>query len=278
MVSLEEVSSADGTIITYEVHGRGPAVVIVPGTLRAAQDYRAMAGHLADSHTVYVLNRRGRGGSGDKGRDYSVTTEGDDLAAVLSRSGPALVFGHSYGGFIALENARRLGIEHIAVYEPALSIAGSIRAEWVPEFEHALAKGHSARAMALAMRRISGGGIIGRIPTVVLSPVVAAVMRTPEGRDVAGLLHTMPSEVREVSRYSSDGRRYAGVAQRLLVLNGARGPQYARHACEVLAAVNPGCVTVTIPNAGHNAPDMDDPATIAAEVCRFRLSESRHTS
>jgi pimeloyl-ACP methyl ester carboxylesterase len=260
------------------VHGHGPAVVIVPGTLRDAQNYRAMAGHLADSHTVYVLNRRGRGGSGDKGRDYSVTTEGDDLAAVLSRSGPALVFGHSYGGFIALENAHRLGIEHIAVYEPALSIAGSIRADWLPEFEHALAKGHSARAMALALRRISGGGIIGRIPVVVLSAMVAGMMRSPEGRGVADLLPTMPSEVREVSRHSSDGRRYAGVARRLLILNGARGPRYARDACEVLASVNPGCTTVTVPNVGHNAPDMDDPATIAAEVRRFLPAASGQPS
>ena len=57
----------------------------------------------AREFTVYAMDRRGRGGSGDA-PEYSLEREAEDVAAVLaSIEAPANVLGHSYGGLCAIE-------------------------------------------------------------------------------------------------------------------------------------------------------------------------------
>ena len=66
--------------------------------------------HLQDRFTVWALDRRGRGDSGDGRRRYSIEREFDDVAAVLREAGPgALLFGHSYGGLVAAGAADAAG-------------------------------------------------------------------------------------------------------------------------------------------------------------------------
>jgi hypothetical protein len=47
--------------------GRGPGLVVIPGSTRRAHHYRAVAEALSDVYTVHVVNRRGRGGSPPQG-------------------------------------------------------------------------------------------------------------------------------------------------------------------------------------------------------------------
>lgn len=48
-------------------------------------------------------------------------------------TGSGFVFGHSFGGFLALEAALKdSAFERMAVYEPGVSIDGSIPIEWRP--------------------------------------------------------------------------------------------------------------------------------------------------
>src|SRR5450759_1707022 len=58
------LTSADGTAVEYLSVGRGPHVIVVPGALAMASDLAAFATLLAERHTVHVVQRRGRGGSG----------------------------------------------------------------------------------------------------------------------------------------------------------------------------------------------------------------------
>ena len=56
------VSSADGTTIGYLRVGQGPAVVILHGSNESARSHTQLALALADAFTVYLPDRRGRGG------------------------------------------------------------------------------------------------------------------------------------------------------------------------------------------------------------------------
>ncbi|TDD31621.1 alpha/beta hydrolase, partial [Nonomuraea terrae] len=69
--------SADGTVIAYDRHGSGPAVVLVHGafTGRGHPVLAGVATGLAPWFTVYDYDRRGRGGSGDT-LPYAAEREG----------------------------------------------------------------------------------------------------------------------------------------------------------------------------------------------------------
>jgi pimeloyl-ACP methyl ester carboxylesterase len=83
-----------------------------------------------DSFTVHSIDRRGRGLSGPQGSEYSITKECEDIQALQKETGAIYVFGHSYGGLIALETARTFpSFTKIALYEPGVSI-GSLSAQW----------------------------------------------------------------------------------------------------------------------------------------------------
>ena len=109
--------SRDGTRIGYLKMGRGPAVVILHGSMESARSHTLLAQALAGDFTVYLPDRRGRGMSGPHRPDHGVRTEVEDLQAVLAESGAQLVFGVSAGGLVVLEAARTLpGLRKIAVY------------------------------------------------------------------------------------------------------------------------------------------------------------------
>ena len=58
------VISADGTLIGYRQLGQGPGLVLVHGAMESAQSHMQLAEALADTFTVYLPDRRGRGMSG----------------------------------------------------------------------------------------------------------------------------------------------------------------------------------------------------------------------
>src|SRR5215475_16119197 len=115
------VTSRDGTPIGYLKTGRGPAVVILHGSMESARSHTLLAQALASDFTVYLPDRRGRGLSGPHRPDHSVRTEVEDLEAVLTAAGADRVFGVSAGGAAVLEAARTLpSLKKVAVYEPAI--------------------------------------------------------------------------------------------------------------------------------------------------------------
>ena len=61
------VESRDGTTIGYWKTGQGPAVVVLHGSMESARSHTLLAAALADDFTVYLLDRRGRGGAGGSG-------------------------------------------------------------------------------------------------------------------------------------------------------------------------------------------------------------------
>lgn len=116
------VTSQDGTRIAYEQVGSGPALVLVGGSLADHQFYAPLAEQLAQHFTVFNVDRRGRGESGDAA-PYAPQREVEDLAAVIGAAGgTARVYGHSAGSALALRAASvGLSITRLVLADPPFS-------------------------------------------------------------------------------------------------------------------------------------------------------------
>lgn len=147
------VTSRDGTTIGYRRLGHGPGVIAVHGGMQAAQNLMKLAVVLADSFTVYLPDRRGRGLSGPPGSHYSLAAECEDIDALAQATGARNIFGLSSGAIIALQAALVLpAIGKAALYEPPLSVSGSTPTGWVARYDREVAQGTLGSAAITAAR------------------------------------------------------------------------------------------------------------------------------
>ena len=106
------VASADGVPIHYETTGRGrPAVVLVHCWTCDSGFWRNEVGRLAKRRQVVTLDLAGHGRSGRTRRDYTMEAFGEDVKAVADalKLDRMVLVGHSMGGAVILEAAKRLG-------------------------------------------------------------------------------------------------------------------------------------------------------------------------
>jgi pimeloyl-ACP methyl ester carboxylesterase len=156
---MSTVRSHDGTTIAYDIHGEGPAVIVVDGalTIHSSGSGTELAKLLSPHFTVYGFDRRGRGGSGDT-LPYAVDREIDDIEALIDRAGgSSFLYGHSSGGPLAMLAAVRLGakVSKIAMYEPPYNDDPGAQESWshyLRQLNEALAEGRRGDAVALFMR------------------------------------------------------------------------------------------------------------------------------
>src|SRR5437773_12519017 len=95
---MHAIQSADGTPIRYFRRGHGPAILLIHGTAADHSRWAPVVSALQRHFTVYAMDRRGRGGSGDAAV-YHMADEYADVAAAVAGGGgrPGDVVGHSYG-------------------------------------------------------------------------------------------------------------------------------------------------------------------------------------
>jgi pimeloyl-ACP methyl ester carboxylesterase len=149
------VTSRDGVVIGYRQLGKGPGIIAVHGGMQAAQNLMKLAAALADSFTVYLPDRRGRGLSGPPGSRYSLATECEDVGALAQATGARSIFGLSSGAIIALQAALVLpAILKAAVYEPPLSVNHSTPTGWLARYDREVAQGKLASAAITAIREL----------------------------------------------------------------------------------------------------------------------------
>ncbi len=272
-LATRTVRSADGTPISYHTTGIGPGILVIPGALSDATDYAAMAGLLAANFTVHTVDRRGRGGSGPQGDGYSMTTECTDLAAVREATGARYVFGHSYGGLVALEAARRdPGIAKLALYEPGVSVHGLISMSWIPEYREFLAQGRPLDAFATFT--IGAGPVAARrTPRWLMSAILRMLIRGDRRRKIFQLLDTNLREHEEVGRLDDTYPSYRDASADVLLMAGGRSNlPWLAPAFERLTEVLPSARVHTFPKLDHFGPDQKGPAEVAEAVAAFLLT------
>jgi hypothetical protein len=80
---METITSKDGTSIAYRRSGEGPPLVLVHGAAADHGRWRPVLPAFEERFTVYAIDRRGRGGSGDAD-GYAIEREFEDVASPRS--------------------------------------------------------------------------------------------------------------------------------------------------------------------------------------------------
>ena len=263
-----EVASADGTTISYLSVGAGPGVIVLPGALTVAADYADFARSLAAHYTVHVVDRRGHGASGPQGEHYSVEKEVADVAAVQAGTGADLLVGHSFGGFVGLETARRRsGFTRIALYEPGVSIDGSLSTGWMTQAERDLADGDDLDALTDFVRGTSPES--AGTPHWLLKPILPMVIERNVRRQMYDLLPAAIREHRELARLDTTYHDYARITAPVLLIRGSESNSSSDHAAAQLAGVIPHATRITLAGLDHFGPDQTGPAQVAQAVTEF---------
>ncbi len=157
------VRSADGTRIAVFELGAGPPLLLVHGATANHTTFRVVGPLLASGFRLHALDRRGRGATGD-GPRYAIEREFVDVAAVAEavaaeHGGPVDVFGHSYGGRVALGAAlRSSALRRVICYEGAPAPSGATYHSTGLEalLGERLAAGDSAGALEAFMTEVVG--------------------------------------------------------------------------------------------------------------------------
>jgi pimeloyl-ACP methyl ester carboxylesterase len=256
------VRSADGTRIAWRREGGGPPIVLVHGTLGDAHAWDALAAQLSARFELVVYDRRGRGDSGPGAEPYALAREVDDLAAVLADVGEgATLFGHSFGGAVALELARTAPgtFARLVLYEPplgALRPAGARRD--LAACRQLIEQGRREEGLALGIERLSS----------VTPDELAAVRASPTWALFVQRADTFLRETEAILDLGADGARYADVVAPTLLLVGESSVAQAHDATAALAAALPSSTVTTLPREGHVA-TVTAPALVAAALVAF---------
>ena len=256
------VRSADGTPISVERIGDGPPLVVVPGALSDVASWSACAPLLADGRSALVVDRRGRGASGDA-ETYQVEREAEDVLAVLDELGvPTDLLGHSSGAILALEAAERspAHVQRLVLYEPPvfIDVEDSVPADLPERLDTLLAEGDADGALETFLRE---------------GP------RTPEGeirwlrahtgwQRMLAMARTVTYDARISQMFDPDLDRLASMETPTLMLIGSLSPPRMRKGSEAIAASLPRVQIEELEGQAHIA-HQSAPDALAAAVLRF---------
>lgn len=271
MPSMKTVTSADGTPIAYERTGDGPPLVLVHGGVAGSHlDWQPVVPRLEDHFTIYAMDRRGRGESGDS-TDYAMEREFEDIAAVIdSIDGQVSVVGHSLGALYSLEAALRTrNIVRLVLYEPAFPREGT---EIIPE-----------AVLEQIDLRIVEGDVDGAITTALreagYSEEELELLQSkpwwPVGLGGAG---TITRELRALNDYHFDPARFDDFSVPTVLLTGSESSSLFSDTIERLDETLPNSCIVTIPGQAHEAmttaPDLFVDRIVEVTRCRNLPSSS----
>ena len=234
--TVVEVVSRDGTRLACHRGGVGPPVVVVHGgTADHAVTWAPLLPELARSFTVFGLDRRGHGASGDT-RRYALEREFEDVAAVVDGVGaPAALVGHSLGALVSIE---------AALLTP--NVAKLVLYEGIP---------------ARGADHYGTGALFW----------LTAAVRLGGWRKVAGTrsqARILLREVRAHAHYVLRPERFAGLVAPTLVLAGAESSELVRADAAAVARALPHARVVELPGQGHGAIETA-PDLFLAEVRGF---------
>ena len=255
------VTAGDGTSIACWRSGEGPPLLLFHGISADHRRWDPVLPALAERFTVYNVDRRGRGGSGDSD-GYAFEREfADTTAAIDAIGGPVDVIGHSYGAMCALEAALlTTNIRRLVLYEPPYRMSDRPVSppDIVDRLETHLAAGDRDEVIAVMM-----GELVG------VPPEAMAEMRTrPAWAARVAAAHTIPRELRALETYRFAPERFRNVTIPTLLLLGSTSPDSMGQATRAVAEVLPNAQTVVLPGQGHVA--MDTATDLfTTEVLRF---------
>jgi len=258
---MSETTSLDGTTISYDERGSGPAVILVDGAFcsRVFGPSTRIAPLLAHRFSVITYDRRGRGASGDATM-YSPAREVEDLAALIKAAGGrASLVGLSSGAALALEAAASgLPIDKVVAYEaPYVDEAGTgAGAAHEGQLQERLLKGDRGGAVKYFMKDMVG------VPSIVVT--IMPLMPWVWGK-LKKAAHTLPYDAQIMTAFRIPRARFAAIRLPVLVMAGSKTQPRLLDAAQALARLIPAAQYRELARQTHNV----DPAVLVPAVMEF---------
>lgn len=271
---IHGVTTTDGATISGSVHGQGPPLVFIHGSLGDGElDWQALLPHLTARFTCHLPSRRGRGLTGDH-PDHRLGRMVDDIAAyVESIEAPAGLVGWSAGATLTLAAAAQSPemVNAVAVYEPPLG---------------ALMEEHQRSARGRAVARMGELAADGRLTEAARSWVEfvfnhdeiaglgPAGYLEAAGRYVPVLLEDIQQAMQASGPDPAEPDVLGRISAPVLVLHGRDTKPFFTAAARHVADHVPRARLRAIPGAGHAAP-LTHPEVLATALATFFSSPAR---
>ncbi len=224
---MERILSKDGIPIAYERRGKGTPLVLIHGAAADHTRWKPILPELKNHFTVYAVDRRGRGESGDA-ESYTLESEYEDVVAVVdSIPGPVNLLGHSYGAICSLEaSLKTSNLRKLILYEPPIQT--DVKRNYPPDalarMNSYLHAGEREEALLIFLREIAG---IPRNEIHLLSSL-------PSWSSRVATAHTIPREEASAASYILKPQRFSQMETPTLLLLGGDSPSFYRAAIETL--------------------------------------------
>jgi pimeloyl-ACP methyl ester carboxylesterase len=273
--TTRHVTSADGTRIAYLVAGTGRPLVMVHGSMTIADEWLAVAERLGATRRVIVVERRGRGRSGDAPQ-HSIAVEAQDLAAVVAdvaRSAPGAavtkdastapstgavdLFGHSYGGAVVGRYAIDAGFPGaVVLYDPGAGLNGPIAADGRAPVRALLDAGERDSALTRAFETIMGA------PPQVIAGIRQNAALWAQYRT---LLPSWVREVQSLDAFAPTAEELARIRGRTTILLGDRSGPMLTAIAGTWVGRQPGVTVLPLRGQGHTG-HLEAPAYVAERI------------
>jgi len=268
--TMETATSKDGTKIAFKRTGNGPPLVLVHGSAgdHARWELFDVRPTLAQHFTVYAMDRRGRGGSGDASQ-YMPEREFEDVAAVVnSIDEPVTLLGHSYGAFCALGASLLTDNLHkLILYEPVFLVNNHkfVSDDVIDEMEALQAKGYKEELLIFFMKEVAR---ISRNEIEVLRSA-------PNWQSRVDAAHTLLRETVAPTRFTFDPRQFSGMTTPTLLLSGSESPAFFKEVTSVVDDMLPHSRIVSFNGHGHVAMNSA-PELFIEKVLEFALEMDKN--
>ncbi len=256
------VTSGDGTRIAFRRSGTGPPLLLVHG---ASYDHmtawRFVLPELERRFTIYAMDRRGRGGSGDSPA-YELQREAEDIAAVVdSVDEPVNLLAHSYGALCATEAALLTSnLRRLILYEGVPLSGADYYAPGIIQRLEALLEAGDTEGMLIALMR-----------EVIQRPPEEIELLRSQRHDWAARLRnapTIPREMRAEQGYVFVDERFKNMHTPTLLMVGGDSPAIESANAKGVSDALPDARIVILPGQRHTAM-ITAPDVLISEVVRF---------
>ena len=266
---LQRTRSLDGTEIGYFASGQGPPLVLVHGILSDHSRFGPLLPFLEPHTTIFAMDRRGRGASGDHA-EYDAFREFEDIAVLVdsvadATGGAVTLYGHSSGAALAL-NAAMLTphVRRLVLYEPAISGANLFPAGLPERLEALLAQGDREAVVETFCREVLR----------FTDEQLEAFRAQPSWPARVAAAHTLPREMRIPPEQLFRPERAANIAVPVLILQGADSPAGFKADAETVRASLPDARIAVLDGEGHSG-DIFAPREAAGALLAFLGEERR---
>jgi non-heme chloroperoxidase len=261
--------------VAYADRGRGHAVVLIHGSVSDLRSWRPIVPALARYHRVIAYSRRHHWPNSPPFDEYSYLRDVDDLTEVLRALGisAAHLVGHSSGGFVAVEFAKRYPKKAMSLTlfdanargiltAPEATAVSSELGKWLGPVRSFLASGDGKAAMRCLLEPLAHGANLPKWFTSMAKENLDSLRRQ--------FASTLPPPSINCAQF----RRYPGST---LVLQGERSPHAFKAVNEAFRRCARNAQLTTIARCGHLF-QLDVPAKVAERIVQFLNTNSDKNS